>query len=144
MGNKAGKKLYRIGRKGHPKPGPWDGSYIIDAFEMAVGKGKMLVSALNHTGQTNSVGQWLFSEFQKQLLTEHSDRDDMAAEATLKRLTEEVNRRELLLHQSEWEFHPDPNEIGIQEKWFATDFDDREWGSIRVDQQREPRRDPDE
>lgn len=103
-------------------------------FEMSVGKGRMLVSSLNHTGQTNSAGRWLFDQFCHQLNIGGLPPGDEIRETTLHRLEAEVNRRAVLLHTTPWKFQPDPNEIGVTEKWFATDFDDSQWSEIRVDQ----------
>jgi len=34
---------------------------------------------------------------------------------------------------NEWKFSPDKNNVGMDSKWFATDFDDSSWAKIRSD-----------
>jgi hypothetical protein len=103
-------------------------------FEMSVGAGQVLVSALNHTGQTNSAGRWLFDQFYRQLVNGNSSIGAETRATTLQRLAAEVHRHAVLLHDTPWKFQPDPHEIGMTEKWFASDFDDSQWSEIRVDQ----------
>ncbi len=102
-------------------------------FEMSVGGGQLLVSTLNHTGPTNSAGRWLFGQFCEHLNNGNSPLTPETCEATRLRLEAEVNRRAVLLHETSWKFQPDPAEIGVDEKWFAPDFDDSHWSEIRVD-----------
>lgn len=34
---------------------------------------------------------------------------------------------------NEWRFQPDPDDVGVAEKWFATDLDDSGWAKVRSD-----------
>jgi len=34
---------------------------------------------------------------------------------------------------NEWRFRPDPEDVGVAEEWFATDFDDAAWAKVRSD-----------
>ncbi len=62
-------------------------------FEMGVGQGRLLVSTLNHTGQTNAAGRWLFGQFRRQLLNHESSLGLEVRTQTQARLAAEVNRR---------------------------------------------------
>ncbi len=103
-------------------------------FEMAVGRGRLLVTALKHSGRTNSAGRWLFREFRQQVMRGDSAMGAEAGIETRIRLDAEINRRSVLLHEDPWKFQPDPEGIGTGQRWFEPGFDDSRWSEIRVDQ----------
>ncbi len=103
-------------------------------FRMDVGEGRLFVTTLNHGGTTNSVGRWLLDQWFAQI--ENDKPEPMPAgvrAAALARLESEWNRQVLPLHDVDWQFKPDPNELGVAERWFAPELDDQGWGKIRVD-----------
>jgi Glycosyl hydrolases family 2, sugar binding domain/Glycosyl hydrolases family 2, TIM barrel domain len=104
------------------------------AFRMDVGDGRLLVTTLNHSGSTNSVGRWLLDKWIAQIENELPEPlpADVRASA-LARLESELNRQILPLHDSDWQFQPDPTEQGVAGRWFAPELDDSEWSKIRVD-----------
>ncbi len=105
-------------------------------FEMGVGSGQVLVSALNHSGPTNSAGRWLLEKMCRYLeKTNPSSRLSQDTRlATLNKMTAEINRKELVISEGPWRFKPDPDEVGVQQNWAAPNFNDQPWSLIRVDQ----------
>lgn len=102
------------------------------AFQCRVGKGLMLVSTLNHLGETNSVGRWLFDQWSRSLLEPLSEPTE--ADYQLARtLQQELNRKQLSLASNDWNFQVDPTVRGKELGWFKPDFDDTTWGKIRID-----------
>ena len=74
-------------------------------FQMGVGKGQLLVSALKHTGETNSAGNWLFYQLALNLYGKiHVD--DATRQEALSILSSELNHRTLELHDRPWKFKP--------------------------------------
>ena len=105
-------------------------------FEMGVGQsGQLFVSALNHVGETNSVGRWLFEQWCQRLVQQDSP-PHLSLETrrrTLDQLSTEINRKAIDLHSQPWRFRPDPDLQGVTQKWFAPAYDDQAWSMIRVD-----------
>jgi hypothetical protein len=104
------------------------------AFEIPVGRGTILVSALRHDGQTNAAGQWLLRQMVDWLAQNGStNTSDERREQNLARLRGELGREELELHTRAWQFAPDPDQQGEQQNWHRPDFDDSSWSSIQAD-----------
>jgi hypothetical protein len=101
-------------------------------FETRVGKGRLLVSALKHTGKTNSGGKWLID-----VLLEHLDKGPIPkngfSDATIQRLRLKLKEKTLDLTRQRWNFKPDGKNIGVQENWHTAKVDDT-WKPIRVGQ----------
>jgi beta-galactosidase/beta-glucuronidase len=105
-------------------------------FSLPVGKGKLIVSTLNHEGATNAAGQWLLAKILQSLLEPDQSRSGAAAERgerNLAQLRSEVDRYSLELHDRRWAFQPDPEQRGKERGWHTTDFEDRQWPQIRAD-----------
>jgi hypothetical protein len=63
-------------------------------FETRVGKGRLLVSALNHSGDTNAAGKWLLHAFQKHLDSGPPPRNALKPE-TITRMRAKLNEKKL-------------------------------------------------
>ncbi len=104
------------------------------AFRMEVGQGTLLVTTLNFTGPTNAAGQWLLAQWIEQLQNESKHSMDEATRLrVLHRLRDELQAQQVELHQDEWQFQPDPKQLGLHQNWHAIELDDSKWHSIRVD-----------
>lgn len=104
------------------------------AFATRIGKGRLLVSALRHTGETNAVGQWLLGEFADYLANGSPPRstlDDNVVAAIRTKLGEkklELGGNRL------WKFRPDANDEGLASGWHKPEFKDSDWAEIKIDQ----------
>ena len=102
------------------------------AFDLPVGKGRVLVSTLEH-GIDNAAGQWLLdqwlTELESYVPTPHSL--ELGA-VNLVRLQRELDRKGFAIHEQDWRFQPDPNVMGVTSGWEKPDFDDSQWKSIRA------------
>ncbi|HMO12834.1 MAG TPA: glycoside hydrolase family 2 TIM barrel-domain containing protein [Pirellulaceae bacterium] len=104
-------------------------------FSIDVGDaGHLFVSTLRLWGNTNAAGQWLGYQFFRQLVSSPAPLTALAERMdNLAQFKAELERKILALHHRTWRFQPDPSVHGKEHAWFAVDFDDDAWGSIRVD-----------
>jgi hypothetical protein len=116
----------------------WDNHDIRDvkthgvAFETTIGKGRLLVSALRHDGETNAAGAWLLGEFARHLAQGPPPRRSLRPE-TIRRLSAKLRERSIDLTKMTWRFRPDPRNAGIAEKWHEpAHVAGSEWSDIRV------------
>jgi hypothetical protein len=101
-------------------------------FETKVGKGRLLVSALNHAGSSNAVGQYLFAEFLKHLATGPAPKHALS-DQTLRRLREKLQGRTIDLTPLVWKFQPDPDNKGLDRGWHKPTLKhDESWKDIRI------------
>jgi hypothetical protein len=101
-------------------------------YETRVGKGKLLVSALRHTGETNAAGRWLLDVFLKHLDSGPPPRHELS-QTSLRHLHDRLHEERIDLVKSTWRFRPDPDNEGLKREWHmsSTKLDDR-WKDIRV------------
>jgi hypothetical protein len=101
-------------------------------FETRVGKGRLLVSALKHTGKTNAAGKWLID-----VLLEHLDKGPMPKNGfsaeTIQRLRLKLKEKTIDLTKPKWSFKPDEKDVGLKQSWTTIKLDDT-WKPIRVGQ----------
>lgn len=102
------------------------------AFETRVGKGRLLVSALNHAGGENAVGRWLLDVFLKHLDEGPPPRNALKPE-TIGAMRNKLREKRLELVGQPWRFKPDPKEEGVKAGW-ATMTPDESWKPIRIGQ----------
>lgn len=101
-------------------------------FETAVGRGRLLVSAVNHTGPDNPAGRWLLSELVQQLRSSQMPRRGLTAE-TLAALDGQLRRREIDLTRLTWQFRPDPEVAGLDQGWqHAAAINSSDWKPISI------------
>jgi hypothetical protein len=100
-------------------------------FETKVGKGRLLVSALNHEGETNAVGKYLLDTFLQHLYFDPPPRNALKPE-TIARMRAKLNEKRLDLVTKSWQFMPDGKEEGLKLGWHQPDFDDKAWKPIKI------------
>jgi hypothetical protein len=102
------------------------------AFEASFGKGRLLVSALRHHGETNAAGEWVFDQFAKHLATGPAPKRGFD-EATRKRMRLHLTDERIDLTRRNWFFRPDAKEEGLSAGWHTTGYKPGEgWKDIRV------------
>jgi hypothetical protein len=101
-------------------------------FETGVGRGRLLVSALRHTGSTNAAGRWLAGTLLDHLAN-GPDPKHALSPTTLRSMREKIDEQRIDLTDEPWQFKPDPENTGLDGKWQlpATPLDDA-WKPIRV------------
>lgn len=102
-------------------------------FEIPVGKGRILVSSLDHKRTTNAAGQWILASAVNDLAADPSGVMDPRGEQNLARLRAELNRNEIELQSRDWQFQADPKFEGEKNGWQNADFNDAKWKTIKAD-----------
>ncbi|MFO0814412.1 MAG: glycoside hydrolase family 2 TIM barrel-domain containing protein [Gemmatales bacterium] len=100
-------------------------------FETRVGKGRLLVSALNHKGDTNAAGKWLLQTFLKHLDSGPPPRNALKPE-TIARMRAKLNEKKIDLVTKSWQFMPDGKNEGLKLGWEKPGFDDKAWKPIKI------------
>ncbi|HEY2784108.1 MAG TPA: glycoside hydrolase family 2 TIM barrel-domain containing protein [Fimbriiglobus sp.] len=102
------------------------------AFSTRVGKGRLLVSALKHDGDTNAAGKWLLGEFGHYLADGPEPRNALspATIAGIRNMLTEVKVE--LGGDRKWKFKPDPKNEGVTAGWHKPDFKDTAWADIKT------------
>src|SRR5205807_4535035 len=72
-------------------------------FETRVGKGRLFVSALKHTGETNAAGQWLLAQFLKHVADGPPPKRALKAD-TVRRMRAKLNEQTVDLTRAVWRF----------------------------------------
>jgi len=101
-------------------------------FETRVGKGRLLVSAVRHRGQTNAAGRWLL-----QVLLDHLSQGPMPRHTlTGERwayLKNKLRADQINLTAVPWRFKPDPKNEGLAQGWQLPQLASNEgWNNIRI------------
>ena len=102
------------------------------AFETRAGEGRILVSALQHGGKHNAAGRWLLNVFQNHLSQGTAPNRALSNELW-NGIKEKLHEEKQSLTDKEWDFKPDPNNIGLEAGWQEVVLKDAEgWKKIRV------------
>ena len=102
------------------------------AFETNVRKGRLLVSAFNHKGNTNAVGKWLLGEFSHQLLNGPPPSRCLSTD-TVAGIRNQLAEKKIELGNLTWKFKPDPQDVGLAQGWAHPSQSTSDWGDIRID-----------
>ena len=103
-------------------------------FETRVGDGRLLVSALRHTQDTNAVGQWLAQLLVDHLATGPQPRHALA-DATVEFMRAKIDEQRIDLTKQTWQFQPDADNQGLEDKWHEPDYKPGDaWKPIRIGQ----------
>jgi len=100
-------------------------------WEAQVGRGRLLVSLLNHDPATSAIGPYLLGR-----ALEHLQRGPAPAawsEALVQRLRSDLLGQEINLTGQAWYLRPDGENVGFEQGWSAADVDDTHWSPIRID-----------
>jgi hypothetical protein len=101
-------------------------------FETRAGKGRLLVSAVNHAGEHNAAGRWLLGVLVDQLRSgaapKHALPEDVWAN-----LKQQLHAEQTNLTTRVWRFHPDPKDEGVAQGWQRAKLANEDgWSDIRV------------
>lgn len=103
-------------------------------FATRVGKGQLLVSALKHDGDNNTLGVWLKNLFLQHLHQGPPPRNGLKPE-TIIAMKAKLREKKLNLVGQPWRFKPDPENKGLELSWQKTNFAiDETWKPIKVGQ----------
>jgi hypothetical protein len=102
-------------------------------FETRIGRGRLLVTTLNHAPRDNAAGRWLLKVFLDHLTAGPEPKRALDAD-TLARLREHLDAETLDLSQKPWRFRPDPDNRGLTLGWHRPNADDAtpDWSDIRI------------
>ncbi len=101
-------------------------------FETRLGQGRLLVSALRHTSPTNSVGRFLAGVFLQHLATGPPPQHALLPQ-TVESMRAKIQQRTIDLTRRQWQFRPDPDNQGLQDRWQMPDVAaDDHWKPIQV------------
>ncbi|HVK12785.1 MAG TPA: glycoside hydrolase family 2 TIM barrel-domain containing protein, partial [Gemmataceae bacterium] len=101
------------------------------AFTTRVGKGRLLVSALKHDGDTNAVGKWLLGKFGK-YLADGPDPRNALSPATIAGIRQKLTEQKVELGQKTWKFKPDPKNEGLKLNWHEAATKTADWADIKI------------
>lgn len=103
-------------------------------FQTRIGKGRLLVSGLNHHSSTNSAGSWLLDSFLQHLTVADPPKHEFTAE-TIQQMREKISARKIELVNATWKFKPDADNVGVEQSWQqpTTEIDDS-WSTIKIGQ----------
>ncbi|MBL8854788.1 MAG: hypothetical protein JNK57_12550 [Planctomycetaceae bacterium] len=104
-------------------------------WEAKVGKGRLIVSMLNHGPQNSAIGPKLLLDLLGHLRSDFEPRawsDELRA-----RMREDLIGRDFNLVNADWQLRPDPNRVGFEAEWFNADLKTpttaAAWSPIRID-----------
>ena len=101
-------------------------------FETRIGKGRLLVSALNHGPRGNSAGRWLLDAFVRHLGTASNPDHQLSADS-IRHIRNKIREKKIDLTIQPWSFKPDPDNSGLQQDWhLPSDTLDRTWKEIQI------------
>lgn len=101
-------------------------------FETRVGRGRLLVSALNHRGERNAAGRWLLGVLLHHLVNGPAPRHGIT-DSEWSRLKEKLHEEKIRLAERSWSFRPDPNNDGLKLGWHLPDFKaDAAWTNLNA------------
>lgn len=100
-------------------------------FETRVGAGRLLVSAVNHRGETNAVGRWLLDVLIDHLANGRPSQH-LLSDSLWRGLKAKLHEDKLPLVDRTWRFKPEPKAAGFQSHWAAPDWDDSAWSEIKI------------
>lgn len=101
-------------------------------FETRAGRGRLLVSAARHTGDSNAAGRWLLDALLRHLETGPAPRHALADEAWAF-LKLKLHAEKIPLVQRTWRFRPDPEDRGLERGWHRTVLADASgWNDIKI------------
>jgi hypothetical protein len=101
-------------------------------FETRAGKGRLLVSAVNHAGQGSAAGRWLLQVLLNHLYSPVTPRNALPEDVWTS-LKSELHAERTNLVACTWRFKPDPGNEGLSQGWHQTEFAAQEgWKDIRI------------
>jgi hypothetical protein len=101
-------------------------------FETRAASGRLLVSALRHSGEQNAAGRWLLSELINQLRSEEPPRHALSNDVW-GYLKSKLHAEQTNLVSCIWRFKPDPQNEGLAKGWQSPALaSEADWKDIRI------------
>jgi hypothetical protein len=101
-------------------------------FETRAARGRLLVSALRHTGEGNAAGRWLLDVLLKHLRSPAAPRRALPEQAWT-HLKHQLHAERTNLVAVPWRFRPDPKNEGLAQGWHRRALASEEgWKDIRI------------
>ncbi|MFO0924974.1 MAG: hypothetical protein U0905_21115, partial [Pirellulales bacterium] len=100
------------------------------AYETAIGRGRLLVSTLQHAPSQGAAGPYVLQQLCKILLSKDPIRGLSALR--IQRLKSDLLDRDRAMPAEGWSFRPDPREEGLTQNWHLPDTDRSDWKSIAI------------
>jgi len=101
-------------------------------FETRAAKGRLLVSAVNHTGEHNAAGRWLLGVLLDHLNSPTPPKHGLPDEVWAS-LKQQLHAEQTNLVSRIWRFHPDPQNEGVAQGWQRPQLASEEgWADIRI------------
>ncbi len=101
-------------------------------FETQAGRGRLLVSALNHRGQSNAAGRWLLGVLLDRLQAGPEPKHRLSDERW-QFLKMQLHAETIPLVKRQWQFRPDPNNQGLALGWQRPQLDSaKDWAAIKI------------
>jgi hypothetical protein len=101
-------------------------------YKTPLGKGTLVVSALDHFSKTNAAGQYLLRQFIRQQ-SKPNEKKHASADRNYAALKQELNENSIDLARRDWKFIPDPENTGYKNSFHKSNFNDAAWKTIRID-----------
>lgn len=115
----------------------WDNHDIKDVrthgllFETSIGKGRLLVSAIQFSQDQANAKTWLQKRLMKHLDSGPPPRNALKPE-TIARMRAKLNEKKIDLVTKSWQFMPDGKNEGLKLGWEKPGFDDKAWKPIKI------------
>lgn len=100
-------------------------------WEAQVGRGRLLVSLLNHDPATSAVGPYLLGRALEHL--RNGPAPAPWSPVAVQRLRNDLLGRDVDLSQLDWFLRPDADQVGFAAGWAAAEIDAGDWTPIRID-----------
>ncbi len=97
-------------------------------FDTRAGRGRLVVSALRHTGPDNAAGLWLARELARWAVGP-TEPGRALTPTTLEALSQSIDGETRRL-EGAWRFAKDPANVGLAQGWASAAFDDSGWAAI--------------
>ena len=102
------------------------------AFDCRVGEGRWLASTLGLKDQADASAEELLMSYIRCIEDEASEVRALSAE-WIAAIDSEIDSKAVSLAGSRWVFQPDPQQEGVEKKWFDANYDHQAWKPITID-----------
>lgn len=103
------------------------------AWYSQIGKGRLLVSSLNHDLDRGPASGYVLRRFAEVLIADETTPRSLSA-STIDRMRRDILDNRVELPRRGWQFKPDPESKGASEEWFAIGHDRSSWSPIEIGQ----------
>ena len=100
------------------------------AFTAGIGKGRILVSTLNHDPAMGPASAYTLARFARILMSNHTIRS--FSPESIQQMKQDLQARTRLLPQAGWKFQADPKNQGVEQGWSQPEYDREAWAEIEI------------